>query len=95
MNYPPLMMRLRIRGHKMPRINLWLPLFLLYPLLLAVLVVLSPLILAGLLVAFIIFSVRLDLFAFVRGLYELLCSLRGFTVQVQEADRFEVDIQFR
>ncbi len=79
----------------MPSVNLWLPLFLLWPLLFAIVVLLSPLILAGLIAAFFVFSFRLDIFAFGLGLHELLCSLRGLAVQVRENDGFEVDIQFR
>jgi hypothetical protein len=49
MNRPPLLMHLKIRNEKSD-FGLWLPLFLLFPLALVVLLVLSPLVLIGVLV---------------------------------------------
>jgi hypothetical protein len=49
MNYPPTLMHLRIKNEK-TNFGLWLPLFLLFPLALAVLIILSPIIVIGLIV---------------------------------------------
>ncbi|MFA5309980.1 MAG: hypothetical protein WC370_10950 [Dehalococcoidales bacterium] len=49
MNRPPLLMHVRIKN-KDTNFGLWLPLFLLFPVLLVVLLALSPLILIGLLI---------------------------------------------
>jgi len=49
MNRPPLLMHVKVKNEKSD-FGLWLPLFLLFPLALVVLLVLSPLILIGILV---------------------------------------------
>jgi hypothetical protein len=75
MKRPPVLMRVEIRGEAR-KFRLWLPLFLLVPLALLLLIVLSPVIL----VAIVIVRVtgrgrRLSLVA--RTALGLLCSMRG------------------
>jgi hypothetical protein len=49
MNWPPLMMHVKVKNEKSD-FGLWLPLFLLFPLALVVLIILSPLILVAVLI---------------------------------------------
>jgi hypothetical protein len=49
MNRPPMLMHVKVRNEKAD-FGIWLPLFLLFPLALVILVVLSPLIIIGILV---------------------------------------------
>lgn len=96
MKFPPLILRLCMRGRGLPSFNLWLPLFLLWPICLAFLIVLSPLILLSLVVAFFIFSIRLNVFELFAEFYEILCALRGLSVEVQEQkDEKRIQIQFQ
>jgi hypothetical protein len=49
MNRPPLLMHVKIKNERSD-FGLWLPLFLLFPLALVILIILSPLILIGILI---------------------------------------------
>jgi hypothetical protein len=49
MNWPPMLMHVRIQNEK-TKFGLWLPLFLLIPLALVILIILSPLILIAILI---------------------------------------------
>jgi hypothetical protein len=87
MNYPPLSLRLRIAGPGIPSLNLWLPLFLVWPILFALLVFLSPLLLILFAVGYFVFSIRLDVFLFLAGVYQTLCALKGLRVEVDGPPR--------
>jgi hypothetical protein len=79
MTWLPSLMRLRV-----PRLpTLWLPLFLLWPLILVLLVVLGALV-------FVLESRagqrRTSVMACVSGLWQLLCAMRGTSVDVLAAE---------
>jgi hypothetical protein len=85
MNYPPLLIRLGIGGQRR-RLSLWLPLFLLWPVAVAVAIVLAPLVLLG----------ALLLWPFVWGkllllsgpmLFGAFCALRGLEVDINRGNR--------
>jgi hypothetical protein len=81
MKRPPMLMHVKIRGERR-RFGLWLPLFLLLPLALALFIILSPLIL----IAILIFWPKgwrkraLHIFG---AAFEILCSMRDLKVDVQ------------
>jgi hypothetical protein len=89
MNWPPMLMHVKIKNKKSD-FGLWLPLFLLLPLALVVLIIFSPLILIAVLI----------LCAMGRGRWVWwglrclkvavfsLCSLRGLKVDVQNGDEY-------
>jgi hypothetical protein len=84
MNRPPLLMHVRVRNEKSD-FGIWLPLFLLFPLALVVLLVLSPLILVGILVLLMLGQERWVAWGF-RCLWVAIASswaLRGLRVDVQ------------
>jgi hypothetical protein len=93
---PPLLLKFRMKGKGMWPIYLWLPLFLIWPILFVLVVLISPLILIGLFVLFLLFSVRLNPFTLGWRSYQLLCSLRGLQVDVEEPhQRSRIEICFR
>jgi hypothetical protein len=81
MKRPPMLMHVKIRGERRG-FGLWLPLFLLLPLALAVFIILSPLIL----ISILIFWPRgwrkraLHIFG---AVFEVICSMRDLKVDVQ------------
>jgi len=81
MKRPPMLMHVKIRGERC-RFGLWLPLFLLLPLALAMFIVLSPLIL----IAILVFWPRgwrkgaLHIFG---AAFEVFNSMRGLKVDIQ------------
>ena len=81
MKRPPMLMHVKIRGERC-RFGLWLPLFLLLPLALAVFIIVAPLIL----IAIPIFwpsgwrKRALHIFG---AVFEIICSMRGIKVDVQ------------
>lgn len=81
MKRPPMLLHLKIRNKKIS-FGLWLPIFLLLPLALAVFIVAAPLIL----IAILIFWPRgwrkraLHIFG---AIFEIICSLRGIKVDMQ------------
>jgi Na+-driven multidrug efflux pump len=84
MNWPPMLMHLKVKNEKAD-FGLWLPLFLLFPLALVVLIMLSPLILIGILVLLVLgqerwvtWGLRCFWFAIVSS-----WALRGFQVDVR------------
>jgi hypothetical protein len=96
MNYPPLLVRFRMRGYHMPRLRLWIPLFLIWPLAAALFLLLSPFFLLVLAAGFIFFSVRLNPFELMGRLYELVCSLRGMSVDVEiPVEGNHIEIEFK
>jgi hypothetical protein len=84
MNWPPVLMHVKIKNKKSD-FGLWLPLFLLFPLALVVLIILSPLILIGILVLLALGQGRWVVWGF-RCLWVAMVSswaLRGLRVDVQ------------
>ncbi|HUT67227.1 MAG TPA: hypothetical protein VMW86_01580 [Dehalococcoidales bacterium] len=81
MNRPPMLMHLKIQGED-TNFGLWLPLFLLIPLALVVLIILSPFILIGVLVLWPSGWGKLALLALWAAIVSF-CSLRGLKVDVQ------------
>jgi hypothetical protein len=84
MNRPPMLMHLKVKNEKAD-FGLWLPLFLLFPLALVVLIVLSPLIIIGILVLLMLgqerwveWGLRCFWFAIVSS-----WAMRGLQVDVQ------------
>jgi Na+/H+-translocating membrane pyrophosphatase len=91
MTFPPSLLRLRVRTPEHAWPTLWLPLFLVWPLLLLLLV---PLVLVVLLVA-IVLDPRQTARAFdlVGALFAVVCGLRGVHVDVVDR-RAQVRISF-
>jgi hypothetical protein len=102
MKRPPLLIGVRCRGED-GTFPIWLPLFLLLPLALALLIAFSPLILA----AIIVFRVRgrqlspvirsafgmLCSVRFIRAAWDVLCSMPGLRVDVRSGtDRVYVSV---
>ncbi|TET49954.1 MAG: hypothetical protein E3J55_03565 [Dehalococcoidia bacterium] len=97
MKRPPMLMHVKIHGKKR-RPGLWLPLFLLVPLALVLLIVLSPLILLAVIILRVsgrrkplspavkaVFRVVCSIRG-IRAAFDLLCSLRGLRVDVSSHD---------
>jgi hypothetical protein len=96
MSWPPLLMHLRMKGYGMPSLSLWIPLFLIWPFVAVLFILLSPFLLVLLLVAFFMFSVRLNPFELCVNLYQILCALRGLVVEVEvPRDRSLIEVLFR
>jgi hypothetical protein len=81
MKRPPMLMHVKIRGERR-RFGLWIPLFLLLPLALAVFIIVSPLILIAILVFWPSGWRERGLRIF-GAAFEVLCSMRGIKVDVQ------------
>jgi len=81
MKRPPMLMHVKIRGGRRG-FGLWLPLFLLLPLVLAVFIILSPLILIAILVFWPRGWRKSALHIFGAAL-EILCSMRDLKVDIQ------------
>jgi hypothetical protein len=84
MNRPPMLMHVKVRNEKAD-FGIWLPLFLLFPLALVVLLVLSPLILVGIMVLLMLGQETWVVWGF-RCLWLAITSswaLRGLQVDVE------------
>jgi hypothetical protein len=81
MNRPPTLIQIKIRGER-GGFRLWLPLFLLLPLALVVLIILSPFILIAILILWPSGWGKWAL-AVLRVAYNIFCSLRGLRVDIQ------------
>ena len=91
--WPPLIMRLRIKNTN-HNFGLWLPLFLVWPILLVLGIILGIILLPFLLIAAVLFWhlwwVRPLLFG-MPVLFQLICALRGLKVEIeQNSERFLV-----
>ncbi|MBI4285765.1 MAG: hypothetical protein HY670_07710 [Chloroflexi bacterium] len=86
MKRPPMLMRVKIQGED-SRFGLWLPLFLLWPLVLVFLLILSPLILVAVLILWPSGWGKWALLV-LRAAFEVFCSMRG--LQVDICDRHQV-----
>ena len=92
MIWPPSLLRIRIRNSNI-RFSLWLPLFLVWPLVLLAMVILSPLII---LCAVLLWSLGLSKPLLLTGpvLFRLFCSMRGLEIVVENSSD-QVLISFR
>jgi hypothetical protein len=88
MKCPPMWLRLRIRNER-ARFGLWLPLFLLWPVVLVFLLALSPLILIAILVLWPSGWGKLVWLA-LRSLGSIICALHGLRVDIASAERNEI-----
>jgi hypothetical protein len=94
MKRPPMLMRVQIRGEDR-KFRLWLPLFLLLPLALVLLIVLSPVVLIAIIMArltgrgrrlLLAARASLGMLCSVRGIratFDVLCSMPGLSVDVR------------
>ena len=80
--WPPLIMRIRIKNRK-HRFGLWLPLFLIWPLLLVLGIILLPFLLIAAVLLWHLWWVRPLLFG-IPVLFQLLCALRGLKVEIEQ-----------
>ena len=78
---PPSLLRIRIHSSN-TRFSLWLPLFLIWPLILLVMVILNPLVLIG---AILLWPMGLAKPILLTGplLFRLFCSIKGLEVAVE------------
>jgi hypothetical protein len=83
MKWPPFFLRCRIRGSDRPRIGCWLPLFLLWPVAAALVLILLPLVLLAEIVLRLSGSPMRPLGG-LRALCGVVTSLRGLRVDIQE-----------
>jgi hypothetical protein len=85
MNLPPLLMRLRV-FNKRSRISLWIPLFLIWPIVLAIAIVLAPLVL---IIALITWPIGWGKPFLLAGptIGRCVCALHGLEVDVKEGDQ--------
>jgi len=81
MKRPPLWMRMRIHNED-TKFGLWLPLFLIFPVALVVLIILSPLILIAILVLWPLGWGKTALLI-IPAAWRVFCSLRGLKVDIQ------------
>ena len=82
---PPAVLRIRVVEHGKKQVGLWLPLVLVWPLLLLLALVIAPLVIIA---AVLLWPSGRGKAILLSGpsLYALLCSLRGLTVQVEGID---------
>jgi hypothetical protein len=81
MNWPPMWVHVKIKNPD-HQFGFWVPLFLLYPIVLAVLLVFSPFILLALFIVWICGSGNWALLVF-RSVFVTFWALRGFKVDIQ------------
>ena len=81
MNRPPTWMHIKVQGERRG-FGLWLPLFLLLPLALVVLIILSPLILIGIIMLWPSGRGKWALLV-LRAAFPVFCSLRGLRIDIQ------------
>jgi hypothetical protein len=83
---PPLVMRLKVQQGSGRGVGLWLPVFLLWIVLVAIVLPLLPL----LLIADVILALRrskVSLTGILWGVWNVLCAMRGLRVEVKGANR--------
>ncbi|MFC1920287.1 hypothetical protein ACFLYQ_01015 [Chloroflexota bacterium] len=81
MNRPPLLMRVRI-ANPQTKLNLWLPLFFIFPLVAIILLILFPL---ALLAALVLWPFGWGRILFViPAVLTCLCAIRGLEVEVEQ-----------
>jgi hypothetical protein len=85
MNRPPMLMNIKVQNEERD-FGLWLPLFLLWPLALVVLIILSPLILIGVLILWPSGWGKWAL-QVLGAAFSISCSMRGLEVDVEHRDQ--------
>jgi hypothetical protein len=92
MSWPPYLMKLRIN-----KFGLWLPLFLIWPVVLVCVLAVFLILLPFAILAFI-FTWQLGwwrpLVLSIPGIYSVLCNLRGMTVEVEGRDG-HIGVEFK
>lgn len=81
MSWPPMLIHIKVRNPK-TNFGCWLPLFLLFPIILAVLIILSPFILIALFVVWISGHGNWGLFT-LKTAFVAFWALRGLKVDIQ------------
>jgi hypothetical protein len=84
MTWPPALMHIKVKNEKSD-FGLWLPIFLLWPLALAVVIILLPIILVGLIIfwdSWGLWSLKMLWAAIVT-----CCSMRGLQVDVEDGNK--------
>ena len=93
MIWPPSLLRIRIRNSNI-RFSLWLPLFLIWPLVLLAMVILSPLIILCAVLLWPLGGPSKPLLLTGPVFFRLFCSLRGLEIAVEKSPD-QVLISFR
>ena len=93
MNRPPLMMRIRVKNHGSRGINIWLPLFLIFPFFLILIVALAPLALLAAIVLLPFGMARMLLIA--PAMFGIFHAMRGLEVDVDEENKERVLISIK
>ena len=86
MNRPPLIMRIRIRNSN-TKFGLWIPLFLIFPIVAILLIALAPLALPAVLIVLPFGYARTVLCA--PALFSVFCAMRGLEVDVVNGNNDE------
>lgn len=86
MNRPPLIMRIRIRNRD-TKFGIWLPLFLIFPVVAILLIAFAPLALLAALIVLPFGYARTVLCA--PALFSVFCAMRGLEVDIANGDKDE------
>ncbi len=86
MNRPPLLMRVRIRNSN-TKFGLWLPLFLIFPIVVVLVIALAPLALLAALIVLPFGYARTVLCA--PALFSVFCAMRGLEVDIVNGNKDE------
>jgi hypothetical protein len=86
MNRPPLIMRIRIRNND-TKFGIWLPLFLIFPIIAVLVIALAPLALLAALIVLPFGYARTVLCA--PALFSVFCAMRGLEVDVVNGNKDE------
>jgi len=86
MNRPPLIMRIRIRNRD-TKFGIWLPLFLIFPIIAVLLIALAPLALLAALIVLPFGYARTVLCA--PALFSVFCAMRGLEVDIVNGNKDE------
>ena len=86
MNTPPLIMRLRLKRNGRMGMSLWLPLFLIYPFVAVLALLLLPLLFVAALILLPLGCSRTVVLLYPR-LYGVVCALRELEVDFQKKDK--------
>jgi len=88
MMLPPAIMRIRVVENGRKKIGLWLPVFLLWPVLILLAVVSIPLLLV-LMLGFWWHHVARKVIRSIPAIFGIICSMRGFAVEVENKEKKE------
>ena len=82
---PPAVFYLSVKEHGARKLRIWVPVFVFWPLMLAIMVLFAPIVFLCSLVA-AIRRRRLSVLFFVLWLYKTICSARGLSMHVENKD---------